>query len=240
MGSEGDSTRKNNVDENLGDSEQPLKKARYVWQVKGKYHLKDTEMDANESKTVLTNEDQNCNGRCYIESLLTHCDNVIGYEDSSEDECQKNIDKSIHDEIPVTLVKPIPKNQDYYLHKWQARQVAKGYMDNTINRVLETCRIAPFDASELIENCEQDGQVEDEGILMAIQSHGLHSNDDNWNHLNTKPETNSSFIKSQDIEQFALDNYQNQFLWPYKKKGFPLRIVSNYLSMTMEKTGMHL
>ncbi|KAF5282111.1 hypothetical protein FQR65_LT14429 [Abscondita terminalis] len=201
----------------------------------GKYHLKDADKDVSELDNVVENEDNNCNGRCYIEGLLAHSENIMDYEDSSEDECQKNIDKSIHDEIPVTLVKPNPKNQDYYLHKWQARQVAKGYMDNTINHVLETYMTPPFDASELIDNCENDGQVEDEGILMAIQSHGLHSNDDNWN----QSHSDTSFIKPQDIEEFALDNYQNVHNELFKNK---ITDESNFLeaavSVAIQKKGL--
>lgn len=55
-------------------------------------------------------------------------------------------------------------------------QVAKSFVDNAINKILEHWKLAPYDASDFVENCENGGQVEDEGILMAIQSHGLQSN----------------------------------------------------------------
>ncbi|KAF5285437.1 hypothetical protein FQA39_LY16691 [Lamprigera yunnana] len=200
---------KTNPHDNTNELEQPSKKARYIWQLKGKYHLKDKgyeESELVEEKQDVCENDENC-GRCYIKGLLAHSENAMSYDDSSEEECQKNIDKSICDEIPVTLVKPNIKNHDYYLQRWQARQVAKGYMDNTINRVLETYMFNQcIDASDLVEDCGNDDQVEDEGILMAIQSHGLQSADNNWNGLNTKWDNE---IESNKIEEFALDNYQN-------------------------------
>lgn len=39
--------------------------------------------------------------------------------------------------------------------------------------------VAPFDAADLVDNAESGGKVEDEGIMMAIQSHGLQSGHQN-------------------------------------------------------------
>lgn len=216
----------------ISGSEQPLKKARYVWQLKGKYHLKDNLDNPKDSEhythitstvsddgkeyahipeSIFPNENMSCQGNCYVENLLEKSEKLMSYDDSSEDESTKNIVKSICDEIPVTLVTRHPKRDDY-LQKWQARQVVKGYIDNTINQVLETCMISRHDASNVIERIENDDQVEDEGILMAIQLHGLHSNDENVYRLNgNRPnaQTNSSFVKNLEIEEFTLDNYQN-------------------------------
>ncbi|KAJ8977049.1 hypothetical protein NQ317_000934 [Molorchus minor] len=48
-------------------------------------------------------------------------------------------------------------------------KVARGFVDNTINSVLETWINPPFDAADFV-GCDNDGQVEDDAILMAIQS----------------------------------------------------------------------
>lgn len=234
-------------EEGTGDTERPLKKARYVWQVKGKYHLKDdvnnadkespecskespsgsskdTKKDELNNNNCCKDNNDKCSGRCYAESLIEQADMIMAHEDTSDEEYPpNNIEKSISDEIPVTLVTSNQKNQDYYLRKWQARQAAKGYMDNTINRVLETCRVAPFDASDLIENCENDGQVEDEGILMAIQSHGLQPGVPEWNgprcneeHSESNP---ASVVTSiEEIEESTLDNFQNTYNELLKKQ----------------------
>lgn len=107
----------------------------------------------------------------------------------------------------MSLVAPNPKNEDYYLLRWQARQVAKGFVDNTINRVLEHWTLAPFDASDFVENCDDDGQVEDEGIWMAIQSHGLRQ--DSPQGGSSGGQESSNPVAYQEIAKSALDNYQN-------------------------------
>lgn len=200
MNNGGETSKQKNND--LCDSDRPLKKARYLWQVKGKYHLKDNNSKNFNSENMVTediepksiniekenitdethtdnNEVQSKNNnssdvrdRNIVEQLILSTDKIFDFPSSPH----RSIDKSIYDEIPITLVKPRPKNEDFYLRKWQARQIAKGFVDNTINRVLENWMVAPFDATDFVENCDNDGQVEDEGILMAIQSHGLHSN----------------------------------------------------------------
>lgn len=43
--------------------------------------------------------------------------------------------------------------------KWQARQIARGFVDNTINSMLETWENRPFDASNFVDECENEGQV---------------------------------------------------------------------------------
>lgn len=195
----GEYSKKKHLDEM--DSDRPLKKAKYLWQVKGKYHLKDnntisdnTNEDVSTSSVQCNNDNIDsvpitnnnmsqarnkniCSDRSCIEALIASSDKIMDF--SEPESPPKNIDKSISDEIPITLVKP-PKNEDYYLRKWQARQIAKGFVDNTINRVLESWMVAaPFDATDFVENCDHGGKVEDEGILMAIQSHGLQSGNRN-------------------------------------------------------------
>ncbi|EEZ98815.1 uncharacterized protein LOC103315050 [Tribolium castaneum] len=160
----------------------PLKKAKYVWQVKGKYHLKASYQNKSEPSVDEDEEKRPCECAQHKASEERKCiDNFLAksesfFDSDEEEEVSKNIDKSISNEIPITLVSPYPKNQDYFLRKWQARQIARGYIENTINSVLETWGSAPFDAEDFVENCDEDGHIEDEGILVAIQAHGLQSN----------------------------------------------------------------
>ncbi|XP_065157356.1 uncharacterized protein [Atheta coriaria] len=139
------------------DQERPFKKARYIWQLKGKYHLKSSA--SQQQSTPL-------HSACSNHSSDTDSDlENIPY---SNNQPTTRIDKT----VPITLVMPNNHTQDEYLEQWQASQMAKGYIDNTINSLLEMWKIAPFD-SDVMEDLENDEQVEDEGILMAIQSHGL-------------------------------------------------------------------
>lgn len=67
-------------------------------------------------------------------------------------------------------------------------QMAKCFVDNTINRVLDNWMIAPLpanmdnnrvlalDAAEFINNLPGDNSIENEAILMAISAHGLQNN----------------------------------------------------------------
>lgn len=52
---ESSSKRQENGDASTG-SERPLKKARFAWQVKGKYHLRNETNDSNKTSAVLANE----------------------------------------------------------------------------------------------------------------------------------------------------------------------------------------
>ena len=66
--------------------------------------------------------------------------------------------------------------------------MAKCFVDNTINRVLDNWMIAPLpidmdnnrvlalDAAEFINNLPGDNSIENEAILMAISAHGLQNN----------------------------------------------------------------
>ncbi|CAH0553566.1 unnamed protein product [Brassicogethes aeneus] len=182
-------------EENSPNGEKPLKKARYEWEVKGKHHLKEKSGNINTNNNIPSSStvQEVKEHRCFL-SVPTSDDIVLSDEEEWTDH---NIDQAISNEIPVTLVSP--KNQEYYLRRWQARRVARGFVDNTINTILETYMNQPsdFDASDLVENCENDGQVEDEGILMAIQSHGLQSN------------INQSTSTSKIFPEATMDNYTN-------------------------------
>lgn len=84
--------------------------------------------------------------------------------------------------------------------------MAKGFVDNTINRVLDSWFVTAFpaqrddqslalDVAELINNFPSGNSIENEGILMAISAHGLQntsrssSNSDNQNEA--VPDSNS-------------------------------------------------
>lgn len=157
------------------DGERPFKKAKYAWQVKGRSHLKEKNTPQNEDVSTDTNSEstndttqrcRNCAQNNYLNTILNHSEYLMD-----------DVGKSSKSQVPVSMVPKTKKTYDQYLAIWQANQLAKCFLDNTINTVFEKWMIAPFDdANDLIENCENGGIVEDEGILMAIQSHGLQSN----------------------------------------------------------------
>ncbi|XP_066252607.1 serine-rich adhesin for platelets-like isoform X1 [Euwallacea similis] len=180
------------------DEGKPLKKARYLWEIKGKGHLKTSKDPSSSfqeaqlpvdfqkpccSKTEPTTSPKadsgpksSCCDDCCLETFLAKTEDIMVRDSSDDDDSEKlPLENSIENEIPVTLVSAQPKNQDYYLKKWQARQIARGFVDNTINSMLENWVDRPFDATNFVEDCANDGQVEDDAILMAIQSHGLQS-----------------------------------------------------------------
>lgn len=230
----------NSNEDGPSDGQKPLKKARYVWEVKGKHHLKDAyknttannnnnnnvdfslEVENNKltdsHPEVLENnnlEDKNiksdetigdkdapphskCCNSCCIQKLLEEADEIMSAE----------LDE-ISNEIPLTLVTPNPKNEDYYLRKWQARQIARGFVDNTINSVLDTWSSRPLDAADMVDNYANDGQVEDDAILMAIQSHGLQSNSRLDQPSSSITENERTLQRNSEIEEFTNDNLEN-------------------------------
>ncbi|XP_012266111.2 uncharacterized protein LOC105691890 [Athalia rosae] len=59
------------------------------------------------------------------------------------------------------------------LKKWQARHVAKGFMDNTINHVLEDDVAAPSFGAMHSRDHLRTNDMEDRAVTMAIRNHGL-------------------------------------------------------------------
>ncbi|XP_026750013.1 uncharacterized protein LOC113510706 [Galleria mellonella] len=248
---ESSSKRQENGDAPSG-SERPLKKARFAWQVKGKYHLKNEVNDAEKSSPVLTNEldkagtsveneidsrdsrdlvgstEQNLEilGDYLLKQDFNTLDSVIADDKSllkpNTNISQENYSSTIqyvpryvssyennvsykaakssfgsNDNIAVPMSMIMSHNycEDQCIARWQARQMAKGFVDNTINRVLDSwanpprlpeineSRFLALDIAEFINNLPGDNTVENEGILMAISAHGLQntssSTDDN-------------------------------------------------------------
>lgn len=167
------------------EDEKPLKKARYLWEVKGKHHLKESyssnpktshnvnpkqqetsDVEGRSSKQHVKNCENKTPCHCWQQFLLKSENILDNMEDQIEDEDEN---------FPPSLIGTKKKSNDYYLRKWQARQIARGFVDNTINSVLESWTTRPDDIGDFVENCRNDGQVEDDAILMAIQEHGLQS-----------------------------------------------------------------
>lgn len=184
----GHHSRSDGPDEN----EKPMKKAKFLWEVKGKHHLKDSyknininnnsgepvadstsnqpELDEKHIENCQKKEPCNC-----LQQFLSKSEDIMI---DIEDELNSNQIEEDEYDFPLSLLGTNEKNQDYYLRKWQARQIARGFVDNTINSVLETWATRPSDVGDFVENCHNDGQVEDDAILMAIQEHGLQSRDE--------------------------------------------------------------
>ncbi|XP_072384113.1 uncharacterized protein [Diabrotica undecimpunctata] len=222
-------------EEGPSTGEKPFKKARFVWELKGKHHLKEAfttcslnnnnnEETGDEENNVSTSEniemnsaesvnnEQNCKEQhssrsancnsCCLKTILESADDIIIHDKSNE--------------YNFTTASPDPQIQDYYLRKWQARQIARGFVDNTINKVLEAWINRPLDVRRFIESYKNSGQIENDAILMAIHSHGLHSpfGDTRGPLQSSQP---SSFTETEvvlpdrkpDLEQFSQDNLEN-------------------------------
>ncbi|KAJ0175074.1 hypothetical protein K1T71_009215 [Dendrolimus kikuchii] len=212
------------------ESERPLKKARFAWQVKGKYHLKN---DSSETKATTSNSssmetqcssptsrnndigtEQNLEilGDYLLKQDFNTLDSVITetetpllkpstsisnekityprYVSSAENNAYSNFTKSSDNNndvqgLPMASVMSPSVTEDHCIARWQARQMAKGFVDNTINRVLDSwihvplpaegnnSRFLALDVAEFINNMPGDNSIENEGILMAISAHGL-------------------------------------------------------------------
>lgn len=217
----------------------PLKKARFVWQVKGNYHLKntsDTEMGNPESTESEAGSStapvaMHCNtdspsvpksqkgtGQSLVvcdhhppsslsESTSSTRTNNDPYPplpplriDATSVSCVVcdtfNIRKASlnTDGEQSSHTPPLPTlHPDWNVRKWQTRQIAKAFMDNTINCVLEDLGFTPLSESapdsdpgdvlasiyfpgvthDADEDDDDDEGIENEGILSAIQRHGL-------------------------------------------------------------------
>ncbi|XP_034244515.1 uncharacterized protein LOC117647100 [Thrips palmi] len=230
----------------------PLKKAHYVWQIKGNYHLKNSnhssqaressfsgasssslqevinggsETDVNEP----TMEVERVPHVCEHHSSQSGGDNPL-LKSSEEftplsplhmgassvscvvcDTFNENVKKaSLHIDEDRSRTPPLPTSHpDLNVRKWQTRQIAKAFMENTINSVLEEMGFTPvpesapdsdpddvlgsinFPRVDTSEEEEEDESVENEGILSAIQRHGLHRHT-----LQSLPEAGSHFSYS--------------------------------------------
>ncbi|XP_049791612.1 uncharacterized protein LOC126198986 [Schistocerca nitens] len=156
----------------------PLKKARYVWQIKGKYHLKKSE----EERSVIRGGPVRCT--CSEFPSTSKDAHVIDQPPDRKPTVSVNPFFGIY---PVEMPQPHTQNV-WQLHRWQARQVARCFVDNTINRVLEDMGLVPLPPGNvpppplLEDGTEQSSvdsrggghtELEDEAVLMAIHSHGL-------------------------------------------------------------------
>lgn len=206
------------------DGEKPLKKARFVWELKGKHHLKESHknntvsndekiqeeqiteadniedqqennnIDIGESEATSSNSHKSGCNCCCLQSLL----------EKTSDDINNELDK-ISNDLNVTMGRPDSKTQEYYLHKWQARQIARGFVDNTVNSLLETWCNSSVQSDE-DDHYRTDGQVEQDAILMAIQSHGLQSS-------SSRPATSNSdhevLERNLIMDEFTNDNLEN-------------------------------
>lgn len=211
-------------------SERPLKKARFAWQVKGRYHLKNdiseakaatsssAAVETSESRSTSTDvnvTEQNLEilGDYLLKQDFNTLDSVIAepekslltpstiisnanvsyprYVSSTNNNVDISLNKSsnssnVQSQAMIAVQNSI--SEDHCIAKWQARQMAKGFVDNTINHVLDSwihvplpaeahnTRFLALDVAEFINNMPEDNSIENEGILMAISAHGLQKN----------------------------------------------------------------
>ncbi|CAK1580941.1 unnamed protein product [Parnassius mnemosyne] len=215
--------RQENGDQTM-DSERPLKKARFAWQVKGKHHLKNDTSENNKASHNLSedperpessSESDTSDVTDCTEDKLDNLDNILKKNIMEISDSYKTTStKTLH---PITSISKkrfkytvnkhvstfhkhcicgmnstIPSSMDSYTYtedqcisKWQDRQWAKGFVDNTINHVLDSWLVGhtpaeveankslAIDVADFINNLPEDNSIENEGILMAISAHGL-------------------------------------------------------------------
>ncbi|KPJ09884.1 hypothetical protein RR48_05086 [Papilio machaon] len=235
------------------ESERPLKKARFAWQVKGKYHLRNETSEniafrsddlgqagsssGNVSSDLVGNTEQNLEilGDYLLKQDFNTLDSVItdndktlpntsndkleypiyvsSYSRGSSSSSRISSDRS-YSALPVSMVLSPSYTEDQCIARWQARQMAKGFVDNTINRVLDSWLVAPLpaemdnnrflalDVAEFINNLPGDNTVENEGILMAISAHGLQNT------------STSSGSKNSESDQSEMLNQKSECMTP--------------------------
>ncbi|XP_053611272.1 uncharacterized protein LOC128675722 [Plodia interpunctella] len=232
----------------LSGSERPLKKARFAWQVKGKYHLKNDNNDATQPSTSITREqeaagpsteaevasvdlvgnaEQNLEilGDYLLKQDFNTLDSVIAdseksllnpstsisseslqyprYVTSYENSSPTSRSFSSANELDLISMSMVQSySEDQCIARWQAKQMAKGFVDNTINRVLDSWSRPPpvqsmerstflaLDIAEFINNLPGDNSVENEGILMAISAHGLQNTSSSNSNDSMLPDNN--------------------------------------------------
>lgn len=97
--------------------------------------------------------------------------------------------------------------------------MAKGFVDNTINRVLDSWFVTAFptqrddqtlalDVAELINNFPGGNTIENEGILMAISAHGLQNTSRSSNNSQNEdlPDSNELFPSIQATNKNDFDS----------------------------------
>ncbi|XP_045450063.1 putative uncharacterized protein DDB_G0289263 [Melitaea cinxia] len=227
---ESSSKRQENGDATT-EPERPLKKARFAWEVKGKYHLKNEIAEVksntiNETNRAGSSTEHKCGAKLVgnteqnleilgdylfkqdfnsLDSItdtntpilpsssistdkLSYPRYISSFENNSRDVSESGSSTGDRTPIPKSMVYSNKDIEDQCIARWQARQMAKCFVDNTINRVLDNWMIAPLpadmdnnrvlalDAAEFINNLPGDNSIENEAILMAISAHGLQNN----------------------------------------------------------------
>ncbi|CAB3221717.1 unnamed protein product [Arctia plantaginis] len=215
------------------ESERPLKKARFAWQVKGKYHLKNDANDTVKASSTTSpdpdtalpsgsgssssNRDTEQKLEIFGDYLMKQDFQTLDCVISAPDESltpstsipvnerlpyprymssyeqnmpnsvfKKNSESSnITKTLPSSVVVAPSFTEDQCIARWQIIQMVRGFIDNTINRVLDLELQPPLppedgrfyyvarDVADFINNLPGDNSIENEGILMAISAHGL-------------------------------------------------------------------
>lgn len=202
------------------ESDKPVKKARYSSEDKQdtSNHVqcsKSHQMNHNgESSSSQKDAACSCNNAA-INLLMRAADRALEYDIPVETFHVRGneVDGTVQQNLsPEDLLDG--DDEEYFLLRWQARQLAKGFVDNTINRVLEQWRSSVGASGLSVENCDGDELVEDEGILMAIQSHGLRQESDQQssysdNDINIDSLLDNSRINVENVENKSNSHIEN-------------------------------
>ncbi|CAH0588098.1 unnamed protein product [Chrysodeixis includens] len=246
------------------ESERPLKKARFAWQVKGKYHLKNDASEisktsrmesldpdlagssgsASSSKNVGAEQNLEILGDYLLKQDFNTLDSVhpvisdpeksihkpgssvpteklqypryvSSFDNVTNNELRTNDNSNEFGSHPISMVASPNLTEDHYIARWQAKQMAKGVIDNTINRVLDSwiqvplpqeedgSRFLALDVTDFINNLPGDNSIENEGILMAISAHGL-QNTSNSNSSSDTEDVSTSSVSTDSLPQIPI------------------------------------
>ncbi|XP_013183654.1 uncharacterized protein LOC106129599 [Amyelois transitella] len=131
--------------------------------------------------------------------------------------------------IPMSMLYKYSCRENQCISRWQAKQMANGFVDNTINRILEAWaspplnepRVRALEAADYFNNLPGYNSVENEGILMAISAHGLQS-----------ASSSSDSSSDSDETEISENGYNKNMLMLNRNNSHPLSIPSddNYQS----------
>lgn len=101
------------------------------------------------------------------------------------------------------------RNERLTLERWQACQVAKGFVDNTINRVMENYILGPqADPSQF--RLFRGTEMENTAVMMAIRNHGLVPDSDDADEFDTLIDDKDSSWNNNIIQNHS--NIQNKII----------------------------
>lgn len=164
----------------MDPEERPLKKARFLWEVKGKHHLKSQKRDRVSENRNDQPSTSNCEHNSGAESTSHYScfiDSFLRRTESMRDGSDGFLPHTDYDELLPYLVMRDEFARNHYMDKWQEKRKTLAYIDNIINLVLERYKDPKFQSDESMG-------IEEDAICHAIEAHGLQQQSEPRIHAN--------------------------------------------------------